>query len=149
MGKQIFGLYGLAQGAEDLKDYALHFDLTVPFARYVLDRESELTFPFKRYQIQPVRRGERPQKGRYREFFQCDLDVIRRKDTGQDYLYYDAEVIFSFSQTYQEILKAMHIDDTPVIHMSNRKILAGFLSSFVPAKDVSAVSVLIDKYQKI
>ncbi|MDR0282842.1 MAG: hypothetical protein LBI53_06240 [Candidatus Peribacteria bacterium] len=149
MGKQIFGLYGLAQGAEDLKDYSLHFDLTVPFARYILDRESELTFPFKRYQIQPVRRGERPQKGRYREFFQCDLDVIRRKDGNQAYLYYDAEVIFTFSQTYQEILQAMNIDDTPVIHISNRKILAGFLSSLIPEKDVAAVSVLIDKYQKI
>ncbi len=149
LGKQIFGLYGLAQGAEDLKDYSLHFDLTVPFARYVLDRESELTFPFKRYQIQPVRRGERPQKGRYREFFQCDLDVIRRKDSNQAYLYYDAEVIFTFSQTYQEILQAMNIDDTPVIHISNRKILAGFLSSLIPEKDVAAASVLIDKYQKI
>jgi histidyl-tRNA synthetase len=139
----------LAQGAEDVKDYSLHFDLTVPFARYVLDRESELVFPFKRYQIQPVRRGERPQKGRYREFFQCDLDVIWRKDANQSYLYYDAEVIFTFSQTYQEMLQAMQIDDTPVIHISNRKILVGFLSSLIPEKDIAAVSVLIDKYQKI
>jgi histidyl-tRNA synthetase len=132
-----------------LKDYALHFDLTVPFARYVLDWESQLTFPFKRYQIQPCRRGERPQKGRYREFFQCDLDVIWRKDTHQSYLYYDAEVIFTFSQTYQEILKSMHIDDTPVMHISNRKILVGFLRSLVSEGEVPAVSVLIDKYQKI
>ncbi len=61
-GKQIFGLYGLAQWTEDTKDYALHFDLTVPFARYVLDWENEITFPFKRYQIQPVWRGERSQE---------------------------------------------------------------------------------------
>ncbi|MBQ7616830.1 hypothetical protein IJS64_02330 [bacterium] len=66
----------MAQGKDDLKEYGLHFDLTVPFARYTLDRENALTFPFKRYQIQPVRRGERAQKGRYREFFQCDIDVI-------------------------------------------------------------------------
>ena len=63
-----------------MKDYALHFDLTVPFARYVLDWEDKLTFPFKRFQIQPVRRGERAQKGRYREFWQCDIDVIWRRD---------------------------------------------------------------------
>jgi len=69
-------LYGLAQGNEDTKDYALHFDLTVPFARYVLDWEQELTFPFKRYQIQPVRRGERSQRGRFKEFRQSDIDVI-------------------------------------------------------------------------
>jgi histidyl-tRNA synthetase len=66
----------MAQGKDDLKEYGLHFDLTAPFARYTLDRENALTFPFKRYQIQPVRRGERAQKGRYREFFQCDIDVI-------------------------------------------------------------------------
>jgi len=70
-------LYGLAQGGADTKDYSLHFDLTVPFARYVLDRENELVFPFKRYQIQPVWRGERAQRGRFREFRQADIDVIR------------------------------------------------------------------------
>ena len=75
-GKQIFWLYGLAQGNEDTKDYALHFDLTVPFARYILDRENDITFPFKRYQIQPVRRGERSQRGRFKEFWQSDIDVI-------------------------------------------------------------------------
>jgi histidyl-tRNA synthetase len=73
-------LYGLAQGNEDTKDYALHFDLTVPFARYVLDHEGEITFPFKRYQVQPVRRGERSQRGRFREFRQSDIDVIWRDE---------------------------------------------------------------------
>jgi len=148
-GKQIFGLYGLAQGTGDLKDYSLHFDLTVPFARYVLDRESELFFPFKRYQIQPVWRGERAQKGRFREFFQCDVDVIWRKDSGGSHLYYDAEVIFTLSQALQEILKAMQIDDTVVMRISNRKLLVGFLSSLLGEKEVPAVSSLIDKYQKI
>ncbi|HBB03962.1 TPA: hypothetical protein DCZ39_03610 [Patescibacteria group bacterium] len=66
----------MAQGKDDAKDYALHFDLTVPFARYVLDWENVLTFPFKRYQIQPVRRGERSQRGRFKEFWQSDIDVI-------------------------------------------------------------------------
>jgi histidyl-tRNA synthetase len=72
-------LYGLAQGNEDTKEYSLHFDLTVPFARYVLDRENDITFPFKRYQIQPVRRGERSQRGRFKEFWQSDIDVIRQE----------------------------------------------------------------------
>jgi histidyl-tRNA synthetase len=139
----------LAQGAEDLKDYSLHFDLTVPFARYVLDRESELTFPFKRYQIQPVRRGERAQKGRFREFFQCDIDVIWRKDSNHSYLYYDAEVIFTLSQTLQHILTTMAIEDTPVMHISNRKLLVGFLRSLISESEVPVVSSLIDKYQKI
>ncbi|MEI6673438.1 MAG: hypothetical protein WCL02_09465 [bacterium] len=75
-GKQIFGLYGLAQGNEDTKEYSLHFDLTVPFARYILDWENEIAFPFKRYQIQPVWRGERSQRGRFKEFWQSDIDVI-------------------------------------------------------------------------
>ncbi|MDR2190055.1 MAG: hypothetical protein LBP53_02450 [Candidatus Peribacteria bacterium] len=148
-GKQIFGLYGLAQGASDLKEYALHFDLTVPFARYVLDREHELTFPFKRYQIQPVRRGERTQKGRFREFFQCDIDVIWRKDGGQAYLYYDAEILVAISQTLQHIIKTMQIDDVPVLHISNRKLLMGFLLSFMNAETATAVASLIDKYQKL
>ena len=147
--KQIFWLYGLAQWAEDLKDYSLHFDLTVPFARYVLDRESELTFPFKRYQIQPVRRGERPQKGRFREFFQCDIDVIWRKDSNNNYLYYDAEVIFMFSQTLQDILSNIQVDDTPIMHISNKKILMGFLLSVVSEGIVNQVRVLVDKFQKI
>ena len=73
-------MYGLAQGKDDTKDYALHFDLTVPFARYVLDRENDLTFPFKRYQIQPVWRGERSQRGRFKEFWQSDIDVIRKDE---------------------------------------------------------------------
>ena len=148
-GKQIFWLYGLAQGTEDLKDYSLHFDLTVPFARYVLDRESELTFPFKRYQIQPARRGERAQRGRFREFFQCDIDVIWRKDSGKSYLFYDAEVIFNSLITLQEILKAMEIDDIPMIHISNRKLLMGFLLNIVSEDQVQPVSTLIDKFQKI
>jgi histidyl-tRNA synthetase len=139
----------LAQGAADLKEYALHFDLTVPFARYVLDRESELAFPFKRYQIQPVRRGERAQKGRFREFFQCDIDVIWRKDNEQSYLYYDAETIFMISQTLQAILQEMQVKDTAVMHISNRKFLVGFLRSVISEGEVSIVSSLIDKYTKI
>lgn len=87
-----------------MKEYGLHFDLTVPFARYTLDWEHQLTFPFKRYQIQPVWRGERAQKGRYREFFQCDIDVIWKGE--KDYFYYDAEIIATLGSTLNKILKS-------------------------------------------
>ncbi len=148
-GKQIFGLYGLAQGTEDIKDYSLHFDLTVPFARYVLDRESELTFPFKRFQMQPVWRGERAQKGRFREFVQCDIDVIRKKDTGSDHLFYDAEIIFTLSQTLNAILAKMDINDRAIMHISNRKLTRGFLESILTDKQIAFVIPLIDKFKKI
>lgn len=148
-GKQIFGLYGLSQGPSDLKDYSLHFDLTVPFARYVLDRESELSFPFKRYQIQPVRRGERAQRGRLREFFQCDIDVIWRKDGKNPYLYYDSEILFTLGKTLLDIFEELHIQDTPVAHINNRKLIAGFLIPLVWEENLQAVTVLIDKYKKV
>lgn len=149
-GKQIFGLYGLAQGAEDLKDYALHFDLTVPFARYVLDRENELTFPFKRFQIQPVWRGERAQRGRFRELRQCDIDVIRKDDTGVSYLFYDAEVIVGLNRTINQICTFGQIDDAPVFHLNNKRIINGLLMSLVKTEELKyKVSSLIDKYTKI
>lgn len=147
-GKQIFGLYGMAQGSEDLKDYGLHFDLTVPFARYTLDWEHQLTFPFKRYQIQPVWRGERAQKGRYREFFQCDIDVIWKGE--KSYLYYDAEIIATLGQTLSEVLKVCELEDLAVFHISNKKLIKAFLASISSdEKQAKAISNLIDKYSKI
>lgn len=149
-GKQIFGLYGLAQGPEDTKEYSLHFDLTVPFARYVLDREHELYFPFKRYQIQPVRRGERAQKGRYREFWQCDVDVIWKDDKKSDYLYYDAEVILDLYRAIREIIAYGKLNDTPIFHINNKKIINGLLLALVQTDDMKEqISSLIDKYHKI
>ncbi|MBO4203734.1 ATP phosphoribosyltransferase regulatory subunit [bacterium] len=142
-------MYGLAQGSEDTKEYSLHFDLTVPFARYILDRENELTFPFKRYQMQPVRRGERAQKGRFREFTQCDIDVIRRKDVAGDYFFYDAEVIFTLSQALTAILTQTHIKDKAIMHISNRKLIFGFLETVVTDEQMPFVTSLIDKYKKI
>ena len=147
-GKQIFWLYWMAQGKDDLKEYGLHFDLTVPFARYTLDRENALTFPFKRYQIQPVRRGERAQKGRYREFFQCDIDVIWKWE--KKYLYYDAEIIVTLWKTLEEIFKVCNIEDTPVFHISNKKIINAFLKSIAKGEEESKkISNLIDKVNKI
>ena len=92
----------MAQGPEDAKDYSLHFDLTVPFARYALDRQNDLAFPFKRYQIQPVWRGERNQKGRYKEFRQADIDVIwkSKEDKGYNDIY-DADCIIALAKAIQ------------------------------------------------
>lgn len=147
-GKQIFGLYGMAQGSEDLKDYGLHFDLTVPFARYTLDWEHQLTFPFKRYQIQPVWRGERAQKGRYREFFQCDIDVIWKGE--KSYLYYDAEIITTLAKTLTEIIDITGIDDTITFHINNKKMSQAFLSIITQNEDQrTKISSLIDKFDKI
>ena len=92
----------------------LRYDLTVPFARYVVQHRDEIVFPFKRYQIQPVWRADRPQKGRYREFFQCDVDVI-----GSDSLLNEYELI----RIIDDIFKKLRI--STVIKINNRKILAG------------------------
>jgi len=150
-GKQIFWLYGLAQGKDDTKEYSLHFDLTVPFARYVLDREQELTFPFKRYQIQPVRRGERSQRGRFKEFRQADVDVIWQENEkwsiGKN-LFYDAEMLVVIAKTLHEIV-AKFLSDKPFsLHINNRYLLAGFFSQF-DEKVVPQLYSLLDKYYKI
>ncbi|MFA7298229.1 MAG: histidine--tRNA ligase [Candidatus Absconditabacterales bacterium] len=157
-GKQIFGLYGLAQGNENTKEYALHFDLTVPFARYVLDRENELTFPFKRYQIQPVRRGERSQRGRFKEFWQSDIDVIRKDEVqgtrnkeqgvvGKN-LYYDAEMLIVIAKTLHEIVAKFLSHKPFTLHINNRYLLAGFFSQF-DEKIVPQLYNLLDKYYKM
>ena len=146
--KQIFGLYWMAQWKDDLKEYGLHFDLTVPFARYTLDRESQLAFPFKRYQIQPVRRGERAQKWRYREFYQCDIDVIWKWE--RKYLYYDAEIIATLWKTLENIFDACEINDAPIFHISNKKLIKSFLWSITDNEEESQkISNLIDKISKI
>lgn len=146
--KQIFGLYGMAQWAEDLKDYGLHFDLTVPFARYTLDREGQLTFPFKRYQIQPVWRGERAQKGRFREFFQCDIDVIWKGE--KDFLYYDAEIMATLGQTLTDIIQTTALNDNITFHINNKQIVKAFLNEISEnPEQAQAISNLIDKFDKI
>ena len=147
--KQIFWLYGLAQWASDLKDYALHFDLTVPFARYVLDWENDLTFPFKRFQIQPVWRGERAQKGRYREFWQCDIDVIWRRDDEKTVLYYDGETILTLMHALNAVLSKLEINDEAVFHISNRKLIIWLLNDLVWEEKTPVVCSYIDKRRKI
>ena len=147
-GKQIFWLYWMAQWKDDLKEYWLHFDLTVPFARYTLDWENQLAFPFKRYQIQPVWRGERAQKWRYREFYQCDIDVIWKWE--KKYLYYDAEIIATLWKTLEDIFNSCEINDIPVFHISNKKLIKSFLWSITSDEEqAQKISNLIDKINKI
>lgn len=124
-------------------ELALHFDLTVPLARYVAEHERELAFPFRRYQIQRVYRGERAQKGRFREFYQCDIDVI-----GKDKLTaaYDAEIPAIMVQIFEEL----KVGDF-TIHFSNRKILRGLLADVGITDEEKQKLILreIDKLDKI
>jgi len=120
-------------------ELALRYDLTVPFARFVVQNQNELTFPFKRFQIQPVWRADRPGKGRYREFFQCDVDVI-----GTDSLLCEVELI----QIFNEILSTLKIPGYRV-KINNRKILAGIAEVIGEADKIIDITVAIDKLDKI
>ena len=124
------------------KQLGLHFDLTVPFARYVLEYAGQLTFPFKRYQIQKVWRGERPQEGRFREFIQADIDVV---GDGKLPLHYDAELPLIM----HEALSALPIPPV-LLHVSNRKVAQGFYTTIGVAEE-SLIEVLrvVDKLDKI
>ena len=112
-------LHASVESSDD-NDLALHFDLTVPMARYIAQHERELVFPFKRYQMQPVWRGERAQSGRFRQFYQCDIDIVGR---GVLPLSCDAEI----PAIMAGILRSLDIGDFQ-IRINNRKILQGFLS---------------------
>ncbi|MFI3268494.1 MAG: histidine--tRNA ligase [Rikenellaceae bacterium] len=121
-----------------VSEKGLRYDLTVPFARYVVQHQNEISFPFKRYQIQPVWRADRPQKGRYREFFQCDVDVV-----GSDSLLNEVELI----QIVSEVFKALKINIT--LKLNNRKILFGIAESIGYAEKMMDITVAIDKLDKI
>jgi histidyl-tRNA synthetase len=116
----------------------LRYDLTVPFARYVVQHRDEIIFPFKRYQIQPVWRADRPQKGRYREFFQCDVDVI-----GSDSLLNEYELI----RIIDDIFEKLRI--STVIKINNRKVLAGIAEYIGESDRIIDITVAIDKLDKI
>lgn len=121
-----------------ISEKGLRYDLTVPFARYVVQHSGELTMPFKRYQIQPVWRADRPQKGRYREFFQCDADVV-----GSDSLLNEVELI----QIEDEVFARLGID--VVLKVNNRKILAGIAETIGETNRIVDITVAIDKLDKI
>ncbi len=126
------------QIAFDISEKGLRYDLTVPFARYVVMNRNEVSFPFKRYQIQPVWRADRPQKGRYREFYQCDADVV-----GTDSLICEAEIILMI----KEVFKAIGITDY-TIKINHRGILSG-IAEHVKAENETSLFVAIDKLDKI
>ena len=128
-----------ARFANSLSEKALRYDLTVPFARFVVQHQNDLSFPFKRYQIQPVWRADRPQKGRYREFYQCDADVV-----GSDSLVYEIELI----QIFDEVLSKLGLNDFS-IKINNRKILSGIAEVCGEQEKIVEITVAIDKLDKI
>ncbi len=121
-----------------ISEKGLRYDLTVPFARFVVQHQNELSFPFKRYQIQPVWRADRPQKGRYREFFQCDVDVV-----GSDSLFNEVELI----QIVDEVYRRLGI--RVVVKLNNRKVLAGIAEIIGESGRMVDITVAIDKLDKI
>jgi histidyl-tRNA synthetase len=116
----------------------LRYDLTVPFARYVVQHQNEIVFPFKRYQIQPVWRADRPQKGRYREFFQCDVDVI-----GSDSLINEFELIKIIDEVFHRLGISV------VVKINNRKILSGIAEIAGESERITDITTAIDKIEKI
>jgi histidyl-tRNA synthetase len=131
---------GLTSGPLSMKlcEKGLRYDLTVPFARYVVQHQQEVEFPFKRYQIQPVWRADRPQKGRYREFYQCDADVI-----GSNSLFNEADLIGIIDTVFTKLnLRAK-------IKLNNRKILAGIAEYIGQPEKITDITVAIDKIEKI
>lgn len=123
---------------EHLTEKALRYDLTVPFARYVVMNHHQLTYPFKRYQIQPVWRADKPQKGRYREFYQCDADVI-----GSNSLINELELLALMDKSFSEL-------NIPVlVKFNNRKILSGIAEILNASDKIIDITVAIDKLDKI
>lgn len=122
-----------------ISEKALRYDLTVPFARYVVQHQNEIDFPFKRFQIQPVWRADRPQKGRFREFYQCDADVVGSKS-----LWQEVELI----QLYDRAFDALGLKGV-TIHLNNRKILSGIAEVIGAADQLIDFTVALDKLDKI
>ncbi len=122
-----------------LSEEALRYDLTVPFARFVVQHQNDLSFPFKRYQIQPVWRADRPQKGRYREFYQCDVDMI-----GSDSLLNEVELI----QLVSEVFTKLKLPEA-TIKLNNRKILEGIAQVIGEPEKLIGITVALDKLDKI
>ena len=120
-----------------ISEKGLRYDLTVPFARYVVQHRNDITFPFKRYQIQPVWRADKPQRGRYREFYQCDVDVI-----GSDSLLNEVELIQIINEVFGKLSLGV------VIKLNNRKILTG-ISEMIGAPDkFQDITIALDKLEK-
>ncbi len=136
--KLLFRIQNSGEKAALAPEKGLRYDLTVPFARYIVQHREEISFPFKRFQIQPVWRADRPQKGRYREFYQCDVDVI-----GSNSLVGELELI----QIVEEVYRRLGI--RVCLHINNRKILAGIAEVIGAPDKMIDITVAIDKLDKI
>ena len=136
--KLLFRIQNSGEKANEAPEKGLRYDLTVPFARYVVQHRDTIQFPFKRYQIQPVWRADRPQKGRYREFYQCDVDVV-----GTNSLLAEVELI----QIVEEVYRKLGI--RVCLHLNNRKVLAGIAEVIGAPDKMVDITVAIDKLDKI
>ena len=136
--KLLFRIQNSGEKANEAPEKGLRYDLTVPFARYVVQHRDTIQFPFKRYQIQPVWRADRPQKGRYREFYQCYVDVV-----GTDSLLAEVELI----QIVEEVYRRLGIN--VCLHLNNRKVLAGIAEVIGAPDKMIDITVAIDKLDKI
>jgi len=138
--KEIYGVRRLAAGADEDAALGLHFDLTVPFARYVLEHSGKLVFPFRRYQIQKVWRGERPQEGRFREFTQADIDII---DSGELPFHYEVELPLVIADAFRKLpIPAFRIQ------VNTRQIPEGFYRG-LGVEDITGTLRIVDKLDKI
>ncbi|MCL2784070.1 MAG: histidine--tRNA ligase [Propionibacteriaceae bacterium] len=142
--KEVYAVRRIHAGADDTDDFGLHFDLTVPFARYVLDNAGHLNFPFRRYQIQPAWRGERPQEGRYREFWQADIDIVGLNELS---FHHDIEVVLVMLEACQRLEEELGIPPV-LMRINNRKLIQGFYTG-LGITDPMAVIQIIDKLPKI
>lgn len=129
--------YDSSEWSKYICDRGLRYDLTVPFARFVVQHYNELVFPFKRYQMQPVWRADRPQKGRYREFYQCDADII-----GSNSLLNELELV----QMIDEVFRRLSL--RVLIKLNNRKILAGIAETIGMADQLTPLTIALDKLEK-
>jgi len=137
--EQAYSKKDSTQLTASISEKALRYDLTVPFARYVVQHQNEIEFPFKRYQIQPVWRADRPQKGRFREFFQCDADVVGSKSLWQE---------VEFIQLYDTVFSKLKLEGV-TIKINNRKILSGIAEVIGASDKLIDFTVALDKLDKI
>ena len=127
------------QFIRSISEKALRYDLTVPFARYVAQHQNELTFPFRRYQIQPVWRADRPQHGRFQEFYQCDADIV-----GSRSLWQEIEMLTLYDRVFSD-LKMNGV----TLKINHRKILAGIAGLLGEASELTSFTIALDKIDKI
>ncbi|MBB1510044.1 histidine--tRNA ligase [Tessaracoccus sp. MC1756] len=142
--KEIYVVRRLHAEAADADELGLHFDLTVPFARYVLENAGHLVFPFRRYQVQKVWRGERPQEGRYREFTQADIDIVGQ---GNLAAHHDVEIPLVALDVFEKLHTDLGLPPVS-LHVNNRKLSEGFYRG-LGIDDTAAVLQRVDKYDKI